>query len=53
MTSWGLTELPLPIDFETKKVLKSLPAAHASLSELKGMATTANSIRIRRKCCWI
>ncbi|MDB4334953.1 Fic family protein [bacterium] len=40
MTSWGLTELPLPIDFETKKVLKSLPAAHAALAELKGMAST-------------
>ena len=40
MTSWKLAELPLPIDFETKKVLKSLPSAHAALAELKGMAST-------------
>jgi Fic family protein len=40
MKNWGLTELPLNIDFETKKVLKSLPAAHAALAELKGIAST-------------
>ncbi len=40
MTSWELLELPLQIDFETKKVLKSLPSAHAALAELKGMAST-------------
>lgn len=40
MDSWGLTELPINIDLETKKVLKSLPAAHAALAELKGMAST-------------
>ena len=40
MKNWGLTELPLNIDLETKKVLKSLPAAHAALAELKGIAST-------------
>lgn len=40
MKKWGLTELPLNIDLETKKVLKSLPAAHAALAELKGIAST-------------
>ena len=40
MTSWGLSELPLHVDLETKKVLKSLPAAHAALAELKGIAST-------------
>ena len=40
MTTWGLLELPLNIDFETKKVLKSLPSAHAALAELKGIAST-------------
>jgi len=38
--NWKLQELPLPIDFETKRVLKSLPAAHAALAELKGIAST-------------
>ncbi len=37
---WKLTELPLQADIETKKVLKSLPSAHASLAELKGIAST-------------
>lgn len=40
MTSWRLSELPLNIDLETKKVLKALPAAHAALAELKGIAST-------------
>ncbi len=40
MKYWALTELPLNIDLETKKVLKSLPAAHAALAELKGIAST-------------
>lgn len=40
MTIWGLSELPLNIDLETKKVLKALPAAHAALAELKGIAST-------------
>jgi len=38
--NWKLEELPLPIDIETKAVLKSLPSAHAALAELKGIATT-------------
>lgn len=40
MTTWGLTELPLNVDLETKKVLKALPSAHAALAELKGLAST-------------
>ena len=40
MTNWGLTELPLSVDLESKKVLKALPAAHAALAELKGIAST-------------
>lgn len=40
MTTWGLTELPLNIDLETKKVLKALPSAHTALAELKGLAST-------------
>lgn len=38
--SWKLEELPLEIDVETKTILKSLPAAHAALAELKGIAST-------------
>jgi Fic family protein len=37
---WKLAELPVTIDLETKRVLKSLPSAHASLAELKGIAST-------------
>lgn len=37
---WNLRELPLQIDIESKKVLKSLPSAHAALAELKGIAST-------------
>ena len=40
MTTWGLTDLPLNVDLETKKVLKALPTAHAALAELKGIAST-------------
>lgn len=40
MNNWRLTELPLNIDLETKKVLRALPAAHAALAELKGIAST-------------
>ncbi len=36
---WTLAELPLKIDIESKRVLKSLPSAHASLAELKGIAS--------------
>jgi Fic family protein len=38
--NWKLKELPLTVDIETKAVLKSLPAAHAALAELKGIAST-------------
>jgi len=37
---YKLPRLPLDIDIETKAVLKSLPSAHASLAELKGIAST-------------
>lgn len=40
MATWQLTELPLSVDIETKKVLKALPSAHAALAELKGLAST-------------
>lgn len=40
MKNWGLTELPFNYDFETKQILKALPSAHASLAELKGIAST-------------
>ena len=40
MATWGLVELPLNIDLETKKVLRALPSAHAALAELKGIAST-------------
>jgi Fic family protein len=36
---WDLTELPLTVELETKKVLKSLPSAHAALAELKGISS--------------
>ena len=35
-----LLTLPLAGDVETRKVLKSLPSAHAALAELKGIAST-------------
>jgi len=40
MENWRLTELPLSVDLETKKVLKALPTAHSALAELKGIALT-------------
>lgn len=40
MNGYDLSELPLPFDIESKAVLKSLPAAHAALAELKGLAST-------------
>jgi Fic family protein len=40
MQAWELTKLPLLVDLETKNVLKALPAAHAALAELKGIAST-------------
>lgn len=46
MKNWEISELPLNIDFETKKVLKSLPSAHFALAELKGIASTIPNQRI-------
>jgi Fic family protein len=40
MNSWNLSELPLTVDLETKKVLRALPAAHAALAELKVISST-------------
>lgn len=40
MKGWTLDKLPLAIELETLKVLKALPAAHAALAELKGIAST-------------
>ncbi len=40
METWRLKDLPLNIDLESKKILKALPAAHAALAELKGLAST-------------
>ncbi len=40
MNTWKLENLPLSIDFETKKVLKALPSAHFALAELKGIASS-------------
>ncbi|MDA9773573.1 Fic family protein [Saprospiraceae bacterium] len=40
MISWILSELPIDLDFESKRILKSLPKAHAALAELKGIAST-------------
>ena len=39
MTTWNIKELPiLDTEFETKKILKALPTAHAALAELKTIA---------------
>jgi hypothetical protein len=46
MPTRGLAELPLNVDLETKKVLKALPAAHAALAELKGIASTISNPNI-------
>lgn len=40
MKGWTLDKLPLAVESETLKVLKALPAAHAALAELKGIAST-------------
>lgn len=37
---WGLSELPINTNLETKKVLKALPSAHAALAKLKGISST-------------
>lgn len=38
LTDWQPTNLPYPIDLETKAVLKKLTGAHRALAELKGIA---------------
>ena len=37
---WDIKKLPSGEDFETRRILKSLPTAYSVLSELKGMAST-------------
>jgi len=39
-------EFPLKKDFETKAVLRKLPAAHAALAELKGVASSIPNVSI-------
>ena len=36
-TTWNLTPLPYDAELETRTILKSLPAAHSALAELKGL----------------
>lgn len=40
MKNWTIENLPLVKELETVKILKALPAAHAALAELKGIAST-------------
>lgn len=40
MKQQTLSELPFKENFETRKVLKALPSAHAALAELKGVASS-------------
>lgn len=40
MTTYSLTDLPLPLELETKQVLKSVTAANRYLAELKGVSET-------------
>lgn len=40
MKTWKLEKLPVSFNFETKQVLKSLPAAYFALAELKGIAAS-------------
>ncbi len=40
MASWKMDNLPLMVDLESKQVLRALPAAHAALAELKGIASS-------------
>lgn len=44
--SYLVKPLPVAKDLETKRVLKSLPAAHAALAELKGIAATIPNVSI-------
>ncbi|MEY3498443.1 MAG: hypothetical protein RL308_112 [Bacteroidota bacterium] len=38
--SWKPSEIPYPVEYETKLVLKKLAGAHRALAELKGVAQT-------------
>ncbi|PTM12078.1 MAG: addiction module protein [Bacteroidetes bacterium] len=38
LAKWTVYEVPSKIEVETRKILKSLPAAHRKLAELKGVA---------------
>ena len=38
LSPWSVNEIPSRLDLETRKILKALPAAHAALAELKGIA---------------
>jgi Fic family protein len=40
LENWKLEQLPLQQELETRRILKSLPKAHAALAELKGIAQT-------------
>jgi len=40
MKTWNVSQIAQSTSVETRTVLKRLPAAHAALAELKGMATT-------------
>lgn len=40
MNNWQIEVIPSRPDLESRKILKKLPAAHAALAELKGLAAT-------------
>lgn len=40
MQLWDIKVIPSRPDIESRKILKKLPAAHAALAELKGLAST-------------
>ncbi|PHI18047.1 addiction module protein [Lewinellaceae bacterium SD302] len=40
MNNWQIELIPSRPDLESRKILKKLPAAHAALAELKGLAAT-------------
>ena len=43
-TKWLITEIPTHQELETRQILKSLPRAHAALSELKGIEAEMNML---------
>ncbi|MEO0333135.1 MAG: Fic/DOC family N-terminal domain-containing protein, partial [Bacteroidota bacterium] len=40
MSNWSIDNIPSHSTIETRKILKLLPSAHASLAELKGVAAS-------------